>query len=120
MEMEQIEVQSLVPQSCKDATDPESFLAQLTKEDSLFESWHAAAASEGKVLRHIAKLEDGKAKVSIQAVSPEHPFYSISGSDNVIAFTTERYSQNPLVIRGPGAGPAVTAAGVLADILRVI
>jgi aspartokinase/homoserine dehydrogenase 1 len=70
-------------------------------------------------LRYIAVLKDGKATVSLQAVGTSHPFYSILGNDNVIAFTTERYAQTPLVVRGAGAGAEVTAAGVISDILRL-
>jgi aspartokinase/homoserine dehydrogenase 1 len=57
--------------------------------------------------------------VRLQGVSAHHPFYSLSGSDNIILLTTERYRDRPMVIRGPGAGVAVTAAGVFADIIRI-
>ena len=78
-----------------------------------------AAVNEGQVLRYIASLENGKAKVRLERIGSQHPFYLMSGNDNVIAFTTSRYNKNPLVIRGPGAGAEVTAAGVFADILRL-
>ncbi len=77
------------------------------------------ATRDGKVLRYIAKLEEGRASVSLQSVGPDHPCYSLSGADNVFSFTTERYSPHPLVIRGPGAGGEVTAAGLLADLYRI-
>jgi aspartokinase/homoserine dehydrogenase 1 len=119
MEMDAIEIQNLVPESCRSVEGVETFLKKLEEEDATFERWRSAGAADGKVLRHIGTLEGGRARVAVEFVSNTHPFYSVTGSDNVIAFTTERYL-NPLVIRGPGAGPAVTAAGVLADILRVI
>ncbi|HSE43183.1 MAG TPA: bifunctional aspartate kinase/homoserine dehydrogenase I [Acidobacteriota bacterium] len=119
MEMSEIEVQNLVPESCRSAATIEEFFLKLEEEDSTFEKIRSSAAGEGKVLRYIAVLQNGKATVSLQSVGTTHPFYSVFGNDNVIAFTTERYVQTPLVIRGPGAGAEVTAAGVLADILRL-
>jgi aspartokinase/homoserine dehydrogenase 1 len=67
----------------------------------------------------IAQLENGEASISLQAVGADHPFYSLSGSDNMIVFTTERYKERPLVVRGPGAGAEVTAAGVFAEIIQI-
>lgn len=67
----------------------------------------------------MAVLENGKAKVSLVSVPNDHPFYSLKGSDNIILLTTERYHDRPMVIRGPGAGAEVTAAGVFADIIRI-
>jgi len=67
----------------------------------------------------IASLDNGKAKIGLQAVATDHPFYSLSGSDNMIVFTTERYKERPLVIRGPGAGAEVTAAGVFAEVIKL-
>jgi len=103
LEMADVEIQSLVE-----------------IEDTAFERLRAATVKEGRVLRYVASLENGKAKAGLARIAVEHPFYSISGNDNVIAFTTSRYDKNPLVIRGPGAGPEVTAAGVFADILRLL
>jgi aspartokinase/homoserine dehydrogenase 1 len=79
----------------------------------------ARAEKNGHVLRYIASIEGGRASVSLKEVGREHPFYNLSGSDNIISFTTERYKKTPLVIKGPGAGAEVTAAGVFADILRI-
>ncbi len=80
----------------------------------------AKAVSEGKRLKYVATYENGKAFTSIKMVGPEHPFYNILGSDNIIAFTTARYKTNPLIVIGPGAGAEVTAAGVFADIIRIV
>ena len=79
----------------------------------------AAIAQEKKVLRYIGKLEDGKAAITLQMVDENHPFYMLSGSDNIISFTTDRYKDRPLVVKGPGAGAEVTAAGVFADLINV-
>ena len=70
-------------------------------------------------MRYIATLDRENARVALAAVAPNHPFFQLKGSENVISFTTLRYRELPLVIRGRGAGADVTAAGVLADIIRV-
>ena len=67
----------------------------------------------------MASLKDGKASIKLLPVGPEHLFYSLSGSDNIIAFSSDRYREKPLLIRGPGAGAEVTAAGVFADLIEV-
>ena len=77
------------------------------------------AENEGKVLRMIAKLDNGHASIGLEAVDSSHPFYGLSGSDNMIVFTTKRYEERPLVVRGPGAGAEVTAAGVFAEIIKI-
>ena len=79
----------------------------------------AKALEENKVLRYIGILEDGKVVINLEMVDSQHPFYSLSGSDNVISFTTERYIDRPLVVKGPGAGAEVTAAGVFAELVNV-
>jgi aspartokinase/homoserine dehydrogenase 1 len=72
------------------------------------------------VLRHVAELDaNGRAAVSLRALPEDHPFAHLALTDNVVAFTTDRYCDNPLIVQGPGAGPEVTAAGVFADLLRV-
>ena len=77
------------------------------------------AKSENKVIRYIGKLENGQVEISLQMVDQNHPFYALSGSDNIISFTTERYKERPLVVKGPGAGAEVTAGGVFADLVNI-
>ncbi len=78
------------------------------------------AAAEGRKLRYIAKFAaDGSAAVGLEAVDADHPFSNINLTDNIVLFETERYSSNPLVVQGPGAGPEVTAGGVFGDLLRL-
>ncbi len=89
------------------------------RSDADLEALRSSAAAKGEVLRYIARIEGGRAGVALVPVGPQHPFYSLSGSDNIVSFTTKRYFDRPLVVKGPGAGTDVTAAGVLADILRV-
>ena len=86
--------------------------------DDEFAARQAEAASAGRRLCYLASLEDGRGRVGLQAIESHHPCASARGTENVIAFYTERYSEMPLTVRGPGAGREVTAAGVFADVLR--
>ncbi|MBW4890336.1 bifunctional aspartate kinase/homoserine dehydrogenase I [Mucilaginibacter sp. HMF5004] len=114
-----VEIESMLPQSCLDAGTVADFYTELNNETKFFADMNAKAESQGKVLRYIGKLEDGKVSITLQMVGEDHPFYTLSGSDNIISFTTERYIERPLVVKGPGAGAEVTAAGVFADIVNV-
>ena len=80
----------------------------------------AEAAGAGRRLRYLASFAGGRARVGLEAVGPDHPCYGVAGTDNLIAIQSERYRDSPLVVRGAGAGPTVTAAGVFADILRAV
>ena len=95
------------------------FFKELQKADHLMQNLFEKAAKKKQVLRFIASLEKGKASVKLQMVGSEHPFYSLSGSDNIISFTTKRYFDRPLVVKGPGAGADVTAAGVFSEIISI-
>lgn len=120
LELEDIEIESLVPESCRQTESIEAFFEELKKYDDEFAKKQAEAAEEGKSLRYVGQLEDGQGKVFLQKVDASHPCCALAGSDNMIVFTTKRYKENPLVIRGPGAGAEVTAAGVFADILKTV
>lgn len=119
IEEKDVELGAILPESCFKAPSIEDFYVELKKSDSYFNELKEKAENENKVLRYIGKLEDGKASVNLEFVDASHPFYNLTGSDNIISFTTERYKFNPLVIKGPGAGAEVTAAGVFADLINV-
>ncbi len=119
LEAESVEIRNILPEACQQATSVEQFFVELERADDVFEQLRAEAAANGKVLRMIAKLENGEASIGLEAVDTSHPFYFLSGSDNMIVFTTERYKERPLVVRGPGAGAEVTAAGIFAEIIRI-
>jgi aspartokinase/homoserine dehydrogenase 1 len=118
-ELSDVAVENLVPVDCRENSSVDTFFEKLAKHDEHFEKLRAEAASRGEKLRYMAILKDGKVQVSLGSVNEKHPFYSLSGSDNIILLTTARYNDRPMVIRGPGAGAEVTAAGVFADIIRI-
>ena len=117
-EISDISVESLVPEPLRDVPRDE-FLARLGEMDAQMASLFAAASAKGMALRYVGKVEGGKCSVSLSEYPMEHAFAQAKGTDNVIAFSTARYNREPLVIKGPGAGPEVTAGGVFADILRL-
>lgn len=119
LELEGIEVENLVPADCRSEMDTNEFFTRLAAHDNDFERLRKNAASKNEKLRYMAVLEQGKTTIKLASVGDQHPFYSLSGSDNIILLTTERYHERPMVIRGPGAGAEVTAAGVFADIIRI-
>ena len=118
-EVSDIAVQSLVPESMQNLSS-EEFMARLHEMDEHMLSLYNEAASRGMKLRYVGRVaEDGKCSVSLSEYPLDHPFSQAKGTDNVISFRTMRYDSQPLVIKGPGAGPEVTAGGVFADILRL-
>jgi aspartokinase/homoserine dehydrogenase 1 len=119
LEHSDVTIQNILPKACVDAGSVTDFLYQLEAHNSHFANMAADAEKQGTKLRFIATLENGKASIQLKGVTPDDPFYHLSGSDNMIVFTTQRYQERPLVIRGPGAGAEVTAAGVFAEIIRI-
>ncbi len=119
MELADVRVEGLVPEDCLAVSSVDEFLVKLKDHDKMFEDLRQRAEAKQEKLRYMAVLENGKAKVSLASVGGDHPFYTLKGSDNIILLTTERYHDRPMVIRGPGAGAGVTAAGVFADIIRI-
>ena len=111
-------VESLVPPWARALALPQ-FLERLDELDAGWKRRVDTARAKGNVLRYVATVTPGKVAVGLKAVPLASPLATIKGSDNQVVFTTARYKANPLVIRGPGAGAEVTAAGVLNDILRL-
>ncbi|RAJ33377.1 bifunctional aspartate kinase/homoserine dehydrogenase I [Pedobacter cryoconitis] len=119
LEEADVQLESMLPPACMAADSVDDFYQELKNNAAYFEELKSKAVAENKVLRYIGKLEEGKVTINLQMVDDNHPFYMLSGSDNIISFTTDRYKDRPLVIKGPGAGAEVTAAGVFADIINV-
>ena len=118
VEVSDLEVQSLVPESLRDASK-EEFLDRLEEVDESMLKMYKEAEARGMCLRYVGKVDNGVCSVSLSEYPKDHPFSQAHGTDNVIAFTTMRYLHQPLVIQGPGAGRDVTAGGVFADVLRL-
>ena len=118
IEQKDVESSLFIPQELFDGTIDE-FWAKLPQLDAEFEQRRARVEKEGKRMRFVARLENGKASISLAEVDKYHPFYNLQGSNNIILLTTERYKEYPMMIQGYGAGAAVTAAGVFADIMSI-
>jgi bifunctional aspartokinase / homoserine dehydrogenase 1 len=118
LELSGVSVENLVPPGLS-AMTREAFLDQLETLDAPIAARWEAAKRRGRVLRYVARLHEGGASVGLAEFSIDHAFARSRSTDNVVQFTTRRYSESPLVVQGPGAGPEVTAGGVFADLLRV-
>ena len=117
IEMEDISNNSFMPESCMQG-DVENFYKQMEKYEDHFKKLVDEAKLAGKKLKFVAKYENGKASVGLQHIDPQHDFYHLYGKDNAVLFYTNRYIEQPLVVKGAGAGAEVTASGVFADIIR--
>lgn len=119
LEYDDMNVQNLVPESARNANSVEEFFEKLEAANDEFENMIINARENGKKLCYIARYQDGKATVKLEEIDRNHPFFNLSGTDNILAIYSSHYNENPLVVKGPGAGANVTAAGIIADILRV-
>jgi aspartokinase/homoserine dehydrogenase 1 len=117
LEMEDITNNSFMPPSCMQGS-VDDFYEAMAKEEEHFSHIYNEAASDGKKLKFVAKYENGKASVGLQHIDPSHDFFHLYGKDNIVLFRTTRYPEQPMVVKGAGAGAEVTASGVFADIIR--
>ena len=117
MEMDEISNDVFLPESCMKGSVAD-FYKGLEKHEAHFKKLYDAAAAKYCKLKFVAQFENGKASVGLQHIGKEHDLYHLYGKDNVVLFYTRRYVQQPLVIKGAGAGAEVTASGVFADIIR--
>jgi aspartokinase/homoserine dehydrogenase 1 len=119
LEMADVELEGLVPDELRGG-GVDDFLCRLRGHDEpMTRLWHQAEA-RGERLRFVGAVDrDGRASVRLRAYPAQHPFARLNRTDNVVQFQTRRYTPNPLIVQGPGAGPEVTAAGVFADLLRL-
>ncbi|MFY8065112.1 MAG: bifunctional aspartate kinase/homoserine dehydrogenase I, partial [Flavobacterium sp.] len=119
MDIEEIENNCFLPKECMDTTNNDDFFKSLTKHDAHFNKLLAEAKSKDSRIKFVAKFDNGKASVGLQFIPKESPFYNLEGKDNIVEFYTERYVDQPLIIKGAGAGAAVTASGIFADVIRI-
>lgn len=119
LEFDEIRISPILSKKCFEVDLLDDFFVELQALDIFFEKKKALAKANDKKLCYIATLHKGKAKISLQEIDSEHPFFNLSGADNIISIITKRYPNTPLVIKGHGAGAEVTAGGVLANILSI-
>ncbi len=118
VEVDEVVCRNFIPEELL-AGSLEDFWKRLPELDAQFEAERQRLVAEGKRWRFVATWEGGRGSVGLKEVPMTHPFYDLEGSNNIILLTTERYREYPMLIQGYGAGAAVTAAGVFADIMRV-
>ncbi len=117
MEMSDVTIEGFLPESCF-AGDVEAFYAEMLAHEPHFRARYEAATAAGQKLKFVARYANGRASVGLHSLPPTHNFYDLQGKDNAVLFFTDRYADQPLVVKGAGAGGEVTAAGVFADIMR--
>ena len=119
MEINEITNESFLPAECLNTTSNEAFFESLQTHAAHFETIYKEALSKESRLKYVAQFENGKANVGLQFIPKDHPFYNLEGKDNIVLFFTDRYVDQPLLIKGAGAGAAVTASGIFADVIRI-
>ena len=118
VEQEDVEKHMFVPESYFEGS-LDDFWKRLPDLDAQFEKERQELEKEGRRWRFVAKMENGRASVALQAVDRQHPFFMLEGSNNIVLLTTSRYKEYPMQIQGYGAGASVTAAGVFANIMSI-
>lgn len=114
-----VEIEDFLPEACMKGS-VEDFYKALFKYEDHFRKLLESARYRGKILKYVAEFKDGKAKIGLQHVAPESDLFHLYGKDNIVIFKTLRYSEQPLVVKGAGAGAEVTASGIFADIVRSV
>jgi aspartokinase/homoserine dehydrogenase 1 len=120
LEPDAVEVEGVLPPSFDATGDLATFLERLPELDAPFAQRVTVCAEKGEALRMVAAYADGTCRVGVQAVGPTHALRGIRGGENAFSYLTDFYSPTPLVVRGYGAGAAVTAGGLLADVLKLV
>lgn len=118
-ELSDIESKPFIPEACMNTSSNEEFYKKLEEHEEAFQALAKKAEDKGARLKVVATYDNGKASVGLREIDKDHPFYILEGSDNIVLFNTNRYDRQPLVIKGAGAGAAVTAMGIFADIMRI-
>ena len=118
LELEDIENNSFLSKESLITKNNADFYLSLEKDESQFQQLFLESEAKNCRLKYVAEFKDGKAKVGLQEIDSSHSFYNLEGSDNIVLFYTDRYSEQPLIIRGAGAGADVTASGIFADVIR--
>lgn len=119
LDIEQIENEPFLPEESLNASGNEAFFASLQAHEAAFQERFKRATDKDCKLKYVAEFEGGTARVGLREIPKGHDFYNLEGSDNIVLFYTDRYADQPMIIKGAGAGAAVTASGIFADIIRI-
>lgn len=119
MEIEDIENNSFLTQANMESSSVDDFYKTLKADEAHFQKLYASAKAKNCRLKYVAEYKKGKAKVGLREIPEGHPFYNLEGKDNIVMFFTERYPEQPLIVKGAGAGADVTASGLFADIIKI-
>ena len=119
LELKDIDINSFLPEGSLQTKNTAAFYTSLIKNESHFQNIYKAANDKDCRLKYVAEFVNGKANVGLQHIALDHPFYNLEGSDNIVLFFTNRYPENPILIKGAGAGADVTASGIFADVIRI-
>ena len=119
LELSDIKNNAFLPDEALQTKNNKDFYESLIKYENHFQKIYQQADDKDCRLKYVAEFTDGNASVGLQQIEAEHPFYNLEGSDNIVLFYTDRYPENPLIIKGAGAGAEVTASGIFADVIRI-
>ena len=119
MEIEDVENEPFLTKANLESKSVDDFYKTLKKDEAHFQKLYASAKAKNCQLKYVAEYSKGKAKVGLREIPEDHPFYNLKGKDNIVMFTTERYPEQPLIVKGAGAGADVTASGLFADIIKI-
>ncbi len=119
MNLEDIENTPFLSESGMESDSVDDFYQTLITDEAHYQRLYASAKAKNCQLKYVAQFNNGKASVSLQEIPSDHPFYNLKGKDNIVMFYTQRYPEQPMIIKGAGAGAEVTASGLFADIIRI-
>lgn len=119
LNIEEVQSNSFLPESALKGDSVDDFMIEISKNENHFKSLFHDAEKQNCQLKFVASLKNGKASVGLQQIAPTHPFYNLKGKDNIVLFFTNRYNEQPLIVKGAGAGAEVTASGIFADIIKL-
>jgi aspartokinase/homoserine dehydrogenase 1 len=119
LEMDDIQNEAFLPKECMEANSVDAFYETLKTNEALFQKLFQSSEANNCQLKYVAEFKDGASKVGLKEIPVGHPFYNLEGKDNIVMFYTNRYSDQPMIIKGAGAGSEVTASGLFADIIRI-
>ena len=119
IELSQLETDNFLTENASNSDTVDDFFKTLIEDEAYYQGLFKSAQDNNCQLKFVAEFNDGKAKVGLKEIPEGHPFYNLKGKDNIVMFYTQRYPEQPLIIKGAGAGADVTASGLFADIIRI-